>query len=202
MRIVNLTQHLATPEQLAAGVVDWPRDEEDRATLARLLTFTTAPTAVEIQRRARALTRIAVRFRGGPPGTGSALIGGALFFMAPLERALRAAGITPIYAFSLRESVEESAPDGSVRKTATFRHVDFIIPAEGDVLDLECARCGDVPHPNPGYPWAGAADGQPIPHLGGLGGCGDLHQWVAHEEPFPLRETATEHLDRVAAGRS
>ncbi len=35
-------------------------------------------------------------------------------------------GITPLYAFTRRESVEEVLPDGSTRKTAVFRHAGFI----------------------------------------------------------------------------
>jgi hypothetical protein len=46
--------------------------------------------------------------------------------MAPLEVALRAHGITPLYAFSVRESVDQVQPDGSVRKVATFRHAGFV----------------------------------------------------------------------------
>lgn len=34
-------------------------------------------------------------------------------------------GITPIYATTRRESVEENLPDGSVRKTNRFAHVQF-----------------------------------------------------------------------------
>jgi hypothetical protein len=54
------------------------------------------------------------------------MIGGAPYLMAPLEVALRAHGITPLYAFSVRESVEQTQPDGSVRKIAVFRHGGFV----------------------------------------------------------------------------
>ena len=46
--------------------------------------------------------------------------------MPPLEKALRGLGIRPLYAFSVRESVEETLPDGSVRKVAVFRHKGFV----------------------------------------------------------------------------
>jgi hypothetical protein len=39
---------------------------------------------------------------------------------------LRAADITPLYAFSVRESVEQALADGSVRKVNVFRHAGFI----------------------------------------------------------------------------
>ena len=54
------------------------------------------------------------------------MIGGALWLMAPLEKALRDAGVIPIYAFSERVVVEEILPGGEVRKVAIFRHKGFV----------------------------------------------------------------------------
>jgi hypothetical protein len=54
------------------------------------------------------------------------MIGGAPYLMAPLERSLRSVGVYPVYAFSVRESVEQTAPDGTVRKTNVFRHAGFV----------------------------------------------------------------------------
>ena len=51
--------------------------------------------------------------------------------MAPLEEALRYRGILPLYAFSRRESREETDPDGSVRKVAVFRHLGFYPAGKG-----------------------------------------------------------------------
>jgi hypothetical protein len=56
------------------------------------------------------------------------MIGGAPFFMEPLSRALRDAGYKPIFAFSRRESVERTMPDGTVQKVAIFRHLGFVEP--------------------------------------------------------------------------
>ena len=53
----------------------------------------------------------------------------AVQFAAPLpelEAALRQQGFTPLYAFSVRESADQTQPDGSVRKVAVFRHVGFV----------------------------------------------------------------------------
>ena len=36
------------------------------------------------------------------------------------------AGIKPLYAFSVRESVESTEPDGSVIKRNVFRHMGFV----------------------------------------------------------------------------
>ena len=46
-----------------------------------------------------------------------------------------------------------------------------------------CRRCGDRRLPPP-HDWAGEADrfpGAAEPHPGGLGWCGDLHDWVPVE---------------------
>lgn len=115
--ILNLTQHSATPEQIAAGVVE----PKDKALVQRLLTFDEIPTRREIQARAVELAGIAVEH-----GAYRALIGGAPFFMTALETALLDVAVEPHYAFSRREVVESIMADGSVEKKAVFRHVGFI----------------------------------------------------------------------------
>lgn len=127
--IVNLTQHSATAEQIAAGVVDLPAPE--REALAALLTFDALPTRKEIEDRAADISELAAyNGLGGDdtdsPFVGAAMIGGAPYLMSALERALLAVSITPMYAFSVRESVEQSQPDGSVRKVNVFRHAGFV----------------------------------------------------------------------------
>ncbi len=123
--ILNLTQHLATPEQREAGVVDLP--ETVRGILLDALTFDFLPTSEEIRARAETLAEIAHnQIPAHPHFDEKALIGGAPYLMAPLERALLARGIEPVYAFSLRESVERIGPDGQVTKTSVFRHVGFV----------------------------------------------------------------------------
>lgn len=116
-KILNLTQHAATPEQSAAGVVE----PDDKAAVADLLNFATLPSAEHLRSRAEALASLAAR-----SGAGVAMIGGAPFFMAPLERALMDRGVKPVYAFSMRESVEVTAADGSVTKRSVFRHEGFV----------------------------------------------------------------------------
>ena len=125
--IVNLTQHTATTDQIAAGVKDLP--EELRSRIIGLLTFNDIPQTDydnpenEIRRAAREIARIASDFLGGE---GAAMIGGAPFLLPILAEELRASGIDPLLAFSRRETVEQTQPDGSVRKVAVFRHVGFI----------------------------------------------------------------------------
>lgn len=127
MRIINLTQHPATPEQFAAGVFE-PADKE---AVKRLLTCDEPPTEQEIEGRAVALASIArVAFpetEGGPPRPlGHAMIGGAGWLMGALEQALHRQAIRALHSFTRREAVEEPQPDGSVKKVSVFRHVGFV----------------------------------------------------------------------------
>jgi hypothetical protein len=118
--IINLTQHAATPEQIAAGVVDltgWHRDE-----LVRLLTFDSLPSEDELSERAKRIATLA----SGHATASAAMIGGAPYLMAPLQYWLERAGITPVYAYSVRTSEEQAQADGSVRKVNVFRHAGFV----------------------------------------------------------------------------
>ena len=116
--VLNLTQHAATADQAAAGVVE----PADKRAVQALLTFEELPDAQEILRCATALAEVA-RESGHP----EAMIGGAPFFMAPLEHALAKVGVKALYAFSKRESVEVHDPKtGEVKKTQVFKHTGFV----------------------------------------------------------------------------
>lgn len=119
MKIINLTQHAATPEQVEAGVFDVTGDA--LIILKRRLTFDVLPTRENILHAA-----IALAYMAATNGATHAMIGGAPYLMAPLETTLKEIGVTPLYAFSVRESVEETLPDGSVRKTNVFKHGGFV----------------------------------------------------------------------------
>lgn len=127
--ILNLTQHDATPEQVAAGVVSpgalaghWDGLDPDACSFVRRqLTFVALPDSETILARAGLLAEYAAS-----TGVARAMIGGAPYLMAPLERALREEGIEPVYAFSVRESAEQTQEDGSVRKVQMFRHAGFV----------------------------------------------------------------------------
>ena len=129
MKILNLTQHNATPDQVAAGVIE-PRNKKE---VQDLLTFTGIPTQRDILIRARALMEIAVTEE-----VTATMIGGAPYLMAALEVALVETGIKPVYSFSERRSVETHQPDGSVTKTNVFVHAGWVpattgyTPEEGD----------------------------------------------------------------------
>ena len=122
VRVVNLTQHRATRDQLAADVLDL--DPGGRERLLELLEFEVVPTAEEIGMRATAIADLVI-------GEEAAMIGGAPFLMSALERALRIRGVRPLYAFTPRESQEEELADGGVRKVQIFRHRGFVDPPEG-----------------------------------------------------------------------
>lgn len=149
-KIINLTQHAASAEQIAAGVVE----PADKACVQKLLTFEGIPSMEELVGRAKALAAVA-----SEAGAESAMIGGAPYFMAPLEWALRRRGITPLYAFSVRDSAEQVLPDGSTRKVAVFHHLGFTEAVKQAIYHLEdadAAMAADfgwpevvVPTPNP-----------------------------------------------------
>ena len=127
--IINLTQHSASAEQRAAGVTDLPASE--LAALRAALTFDSCPSATEIRERAEFIAELACHNglgtdEGDDPLPQQAMIGGALWLMEPLAAELQARGIEPVFAFSVREVVERTLPDGSAEKTARFKHVAFI----------------------------------------------------------------------------
>jgi len=127
MRIVNLTQHPATPEQIAGGVVDLTPAQ--RGVVSRWLTFDETPTRRQVKCRAALLAQAAANDSQEVGEVGhfdAAMIGGAPYLMRPMEEALLAQNIKPLYAFSRRESVETVAADGSVTKTNVFRHAGFV----------------------------------------------------------------------------
>lgn len=121
--ILNLTQHQATADQLAAGVVDF--NGANRAKLSALLTFDNLPTMAEVEKIAGVIADLAI-YEGETEENGiptRAMIGGAPFLMPTLERALIAVGITPCYAFSKRVVIKEV--DG-VKERIVFKHEGFV----------------------------------------------------------------------------
>ena len=118
MSILNFTQHAATAEQVAAGVIDLM--QHDLASLKALLNFVGLPTADEIYERAYAIAALAENLFAE-----TVMVGGAPFLMPVLQKALQMRGITVLYAFSERVSIEKIV-DGVVVKTNEFKHVGFV----------------------------------------------------------------------------
>lgn len=121
--IINCTQHCASAEQLAAGVVDFP--EPARSELIKLLTFEELPTSEIIHDRASQICELVEStFSDVEPKV--LLLGGAPFLMGTLDIYTILRGWKPVYAFSKRESVEELQPDGSIKKISVFKHAGFV----------------------------------------------------------------------------
>jgi len=137
--ILNLTQHPATADQRIAGVVDLAGHE--LASLKQALTFDECPTDAEVRERAEFIAELACYNGlsgddGDSPMPDRAMLGGALWLMAPLAAELEARGINPVFAFSKRDTSEETLPSGEVRKTAVFRHAGFVTAFAGGPLAL------------------------------------------------------------------
>jgi hypothetical protein len=122
--ILNLTQHLATPEQLADGVRDL--DGDLRSLLIEALTVDDLPNRAEILARCQDVVNICLATKADN-APGSVMIGGAPWMMGPLAYELREqVGCRCLFAFSKREAVETTGPDGSVKKSSIFRHAGWI----------------------------------------------------------------------------
>ena len=134
--ILNLTQHKMTADQyeyngikLKEVISEIPEEREDyEKELKALLNFHELPTKDTINLRVMQITEFALNhFMGADVENNRyALIGGAPYLTAPLAEMLKKVGITPLYAFSKRESVEVVQPDGSVVKTSVFKHAGYI----------------------------------------------------------------------------
>lgn len=121
--MLNLTQHVATAEQLKAGVVE-PTPEVKKE-IQTLLTFNTLEETQEVKERAYKLALIAKQH-----GVERTMIGGAPFLMPELEAMLAMADISAHYAFSQRVVEEVSKEDGTVEKKVVFKHMGFVPPVE------------------------------------------------------------------------
>ena len=128
--IINLTQHPATQEQKEADVCDVAPTRQKR--LHHLLTFEEVPSVHELRSRAAQLFHI---FEDETLNANwdeqkswpRVMIGGAPYFMSHLEDCFISEGITVLYAFSQRKSVEEQQADGSVLKRTVFVHEGFVV---------------------------------------------------------------------------
>jgi len=135
-KILNLTQHVATPEQSKAGVFE--PSAEDKIMIQKILTFEEIPSIGDMKSRAYELSQIVSKIYNDidiveeynhfdwVETERTAMIGGAPYFMSVLEEGLKHEGVKPVYAFSKRESVDQIQPDESIRKVAVFRHCGFV----------------------------------------------------------------------------
>ena len=121
--VVNLTQHTATQEQVAAGVIDLGPEFQNR--VRELLTFDELPSHREVWARANELVSLLLS-RVYPSEIDYVMIGGAPFLMHPLVTVLYDYEFVPVFAFSRRVTVEEKQSDGSVIKKSIFKHEGFV----------------------------------------------------------------------------
>lgn len=127
MKVLNMTQHNASTEQVEAGVVEPPPHFKEK--IKKWLTVDSLPSSAELKRRARMLVNEINRIKEYSDeysNISAVMIGGAPFLMHYLEVELKNEGIQPLYAFSKRIVVEEKLEDGSVKKTAVFKHEGFV----------------------------------------------------------------------------
>lgn len=123
MKLINLTQHTMTAEQVAdlaekgIDVIEVAPSEN----VVQNITFNVMPSMAEVQKRAFVVAEIAAL-----NGANYAMVGGAGYLMGALESELQQRGITPLHAFTVREVVEVHKEGGEVVKTAVFRHQGFI----------------------------------------------------------------------------
>ena len=126
--ILNLTNHNSTVDQKKEGVVELKDIKKD--VVKSMLTFDRLPTPCQLETRAQEIAKIAEnafdKDYGAPIMERKAMVGGAPFFMRSLENALKGKDIIPVYAFSKRESIEETLEDGKVIKKQVFKHLGFI----------------------------------------------------------------------------
>ena len=127
MKIVNLTQHQLTSDQLEdIRNRGWEVQELRQRGVNYIkehITFDTLPNKEELERRASELADFVKLIT---PEVGLAVIGGAPFFQSHLEKALKDRNITPVHAFSTRNVIEKTMEDGSVEKMSVFKHQGFI----------------------------------------------------------------------------
>jgi hypothetical protein len=118
-QILNLTQHVATPDQLEVGVIE--PSPEVKQEIQRLLTFNDPPCRASLDARAENLAHVAK-----VSGLKQAMIGGAPFLMGYLERELIRVKVQALYSFSKREVTETVTTDGKVEKKAVFKHAGWV----------------------------------------------------------------------------
>lgn len=124
LKILNLTQHQATADQIADGVFE--PSTEVKAEVKKLLTFDShvISTPTIISRNAKDLANLVAK-EFNPRDT-AVMIGGAPFFMSALANELTAVGYTVLYSFTDRVSIDVKNEDGTITKTSVFKHLGFV----------------------------------------------------------------------------
>lgn len=122
MKIYNLTQHTATPEQVEAGVVEV--SEMQRGVLKAALNFTGVPDMDSIEKSASMMASVMNDLDPDLTGEVGFMVGGYPNLMCALVQ--YAPSYQMLFACSDRVSEEVAQADGSVRKVNIFKHLGFI----------------------------------------------------------------------------
>ena len=117
----NMTQHVASADQLKAGVVEL--NEIYKTTLLEALNFEGVPTSSDVGKAVQLMAGLMDEQEAYETEEVQFMVGGAPYLMAALTQ------WAPIYrmvfACSDRVSEEQHMPDGSVRKVNVFKHIGF-----------------------------------------------------------------------------
>ena len=118
--ILNLTQHVGTPAQVADGLIEPTAD--DKSALKQLLTFEELPEQMRaIVQRVDGIIRIADKY-----SVKYVMIGGAGYLMHTLVDGLKFHGYRPLHSFTRRVVVEHDNGDGTIAKQSIFEHVGWV----------------------------------------------------------------------------
>jgi len=139
VQIINLTTHSAIPGQDMF-------EPADKGRIVDLLTFDDPPSMRGIiSTIARGIASLASQDPQWQRGSErAAMLDGPPWLMAPLERALRAQGIEPLYSFTHAVRIASWLDDGSVVHHVRTEHVAWIYaenaPGDPDELPTEFYR--------------------------------------------------------------
>ena len=124
-KIINLTQHAATPSQIADGVIDL--DSQTLLQLKEFLTIDELPTAQDLKYRAMQILVLALDL-SQKYETLDFMLGGHLDLMSFVHAEFFRVGLKPRSSFSKRNVIETQQPDGTVSKVAIFEHIGWTYP--------------------------------------------------------------------------
>jgi len=125
VRLLNLTQHDATKEQIKDGLVD--PNESEKSVIRKLLTFDDVPTAEQMIDKSMSLYYLALHLIEKYKTAPTVMLAGAPWFLPLVEHQLKKGGVKAVYSFSKRCVEEQISKDGkSVKKVSVFKHVQFI----------------------------------------------------------------------------
>lgn len=130
VRVINLTQHTFSQEQLAEFKAAGVKDEniiDTNDEIKALITFNGDIDVEIIRERANNVRDYVKKFLDYDNNVvGYALTGGAPFFQAAVNEACRINGFVAMASYSERVSQERVQADGTIVKSSVFKHKGFV----------------------------------------------------------------------------